>query len=112
MKLMHENSGMALRIAALAIALPLVLGGCSTVKQWMSKDDDDDTPARLPGERSQVLSTQSEIVIDPALASVEYRKVEPVENINWQQRGGNTSNAIGALKISGFKDKDDGKIGE
>lgn len=112
MKFRHEKRWMASRLATLAIALPLALGGCSTIKEWVSKSDEEDAPARLPGERAQVLSTQSEIVVDPALASVEYRKVQPVENINWPQRGGNTSNAIGALKISGFDDKDDGQIGE
>lgn len=98
----------ALRAAAFAL-LALSLSACDTVKGWMG--DEDEAPARLPGERMRVLSTQTELEADPALAQVQYRLMEPVENLTWPQRGANASNAVGALRVSGFKEADSATIG-
>lgn len=95
---------------AILVALAFLLGACGGLGNW-GDDEDDDTPARLPGERMRVLSVQSDIVIDPALKSVEFQPVNAMENISWPQRGMAASNAVGALKISGFKKKDSARIG-
>lgn len=93
------------------MALLLVLGGCSTVKDWI-KEDDDEGPARLPGDRMRVLGVKDDIAVDEALKGVEYRSVPAIANISWPQRGANAANAIGSLKAGGFDDKDSATIGE
>lgn len=98
--------------AIAVLSILLALGACSTVKDWTGMgEDEEETPARLPGERMRVLGTQTDIPIDSALASVAYRPAKPQENLSWAQRGANASNAVGALKVSGFDDKDSATIG-
>lgn len=98
---------------ALVLMLAASLTACSTVKGWMGKDADEEEEnvPRLPGERLTVMSSQSELSIDPALAGVEFRPVPVLENQSWPQRGANPSNALGSVKVSGLKKKDSARIG-
>ena len=97
---------------ALLMLLAVSLAACSTVKGWTGKDEDEEkTPPRLPGERLTVMSSQSDIAIDPALEKVDFRAVKVLENQSWPQRGANPSNALGAVKVSGLKPKDSARIG-
>lgn len=98
---------------ALVVALAVSLAACSTVKGWMGKDggDEEDAAPRLPGERLTVMSSQSDIAVDPALAKVEFRPARVLENRSWPQRGAHPSNALGAVKVSGLKVKESARIG-
>lgn len=96
---------------AMVTALALTLGACSTIGGWMGKDEEEE-PVRLPGERLTVLSGQGDIAVDPALAKVDFRPVPVMENTSWPQRGANASNALGALRSTGFDSKDSARIGE
>ncbi|MCH2548232.1 MAG: PQQ-binding-like beta-propeller repeat protein [Alphaproteobacteria bacterium] len=98
------------RYAALCM-IALMLTACSTAKEWMESSDDD-SPARLPGERLRVMSTQSDIVVAADMATVEYRGVAPQNNVSWPQRGSTASNAVGALQIKGFETRQSAEIGE
>ena len=53
MKFRHEKRWMSSRLAILAVAIPIALSGCGTIKEWVSKSEEEDAPARLPGERAQ-----------------------------------------------------------
>jgi outer membrane protein assembly factor BamB len=92
------------------LVMLMTLSGCSTIKDFIG-DEDDEGPARLPGDRMRVLGTQDEVVVDEALKTVEYRSVPAIANLSWPQRGANAANAIGALKANGFDEKDHATIG-
>lgn len=85
---------------------------------WMKGDfggdsDDEEVTGRLPGERYAVLSTAGTAVqVDASLSNVPVSLPSVLRNVSWPQRGGNASNAVGALEIMGWKEADSAEIGK
>jgi outer membrane protein assembly factor BamB len=76
----------------IALAAASLLGGCGVFKSSKPK-----TPTI--GERIPVLSAESRIEVDPALADVAIT-LPPVEaNADWAQPGGNASKSMGHLAL-------------
>jgi len=79
------------RVALLALAA-LSLSGCSIFKKGAPK-----TP--VVGERVPVLTTEQDVVVDPATAALPMSLPQPVANTEWAQAGGNPSKSMGHLAI-------------
>ena len=79
------------RLALLAFAA-LSAGGCSIFKKGAPK-----TP--VLGERISVLSTEQDVIVDPATAALPMALPDPVANTEWAQAGGNPSKSMGHLAI-------------
>ncbi len=79
--------------ASIALALALTLGGCSIFK---GKDG-----PRTPtvGTRVAILASQSDIVVDPAIAGLEVILPEVTANADWAQPGGNAAKSLGHVAL-------------
>lgn len=84
-----SNSGVK---TALLIAAALAAGGCSLLKKSAPK-----TPTI--GERVPVLTTELDVVVDPATASLPMALPEPIANAEWTQSGGNASKSMGHVAL-------------
>ena len=80
-----------LRIAIL-IAAAVAASGCGLFKRSKAS-----TP--VVGERIAVLTTESDVEIDPATAAVQMTLPAPVANSEWTQSGGNASKAMGHVAL-------------
>src|SRR5688500_4542472 len=80
-----------LRIAIL-IAAAVAASGCGLFKRSKAS-----TP--VVGERIAVLTTESDVEIDPATAAVQMTLTAPVANSEWTQSGGNASKAMGHVAL-------------
>lgn len=88
-----------LATALLASALALSLGACETLGIGGGDDDEDETPT--VGNRVPILSRiATEIVADPALASVAVVVPPAQVNANWAQTGGNAAKVAGHVALS------------
>ena len=76
----------------IALAAASLLGGCGVFKSSKPK-----TPTI--GERIPVLSAESRIEIDPALADVAITLPPAEANTDWTQPGGNASKSMGHLAL-------------
>jgi len=79
------------RVALLAFAA-LSASGCSIFKKGAPK-----TP--VVGERVDVLTTEQDVVVDPATAQLPLSLPEPIANTEWAQAGGNATKSMGHLAI-------------
>ena len=82
-----RNFGIAVLIAA-AIAS----SGCGVFKKGKPK-----TP--VLGERIPVLTTESDVQVDPATQALPFSLPAAVENTAWAESGGNASNSMGHLAL-------------
>ncbi len=83
----HKN----LRLAVL-IAAALAAGGCSLINKSKPK-----TP--VLGERIPVLTTESDVQVDPATAALPMALPAEIANTEWAQPGGNASKSMGHLAL-------------
>jgi outer membrane protein assembly factor BamB len=83
----HKN----LRLAVL-IAAALAAGGCSLINKSKPK-----TP--VLGERIPVLTTESDVQVDPAMAALPMALPAEIANTEWAQPGGNASKSMGHLAL-------------
>ena len=79
---------------AFLIGAALAASGCSIFKK--SKPS---TP--VVGERIAVLTTESDVEIDPATAAIPMTLPSPVDNSEWSQPGGNAAKAMGHVALGG-----------
>jgi len=79
------------RVTVLAIALAAA-SGCNVLRK---------SPTKTPvlGERIAVLTTESEVNIDPGTAALPMTLPAPVLNTEWAQAGGNASKSVGHLQL-------------
>ncbi len=94
-------SGRALRIAALALILPVA--GCTSVSGVADSVTSlfEEEEERLPGERIPVVSPGATSSIASVEAARPVSVSDPQTNEVWTQPGGNASNAPGHLAFSG-----------
>ncbi|TDI64550.1 MAG: pyrrolo-quinoline quinone [Alphaproteobacteria bacterium] len=93
-----------LRLAAIAIAVPLMLAGClpslsdlNPLNLIAGNDEEDED--RLQGERISVLSLEQTLEVDPDLADIEVALPPPYVNDSWPQPGGYATHAMHHLQI-------------
>jgi len=79
------------RIAVLMIAAAMA-SGCSILKKGKPK-----TP--VLGERIAVLTSESDVVVDPETAARPFSLPEAVANTEWSQPGGNAAKSMGQLAL-------------
>lgn len=79
------------RIAVLAFAA-MAASGCGIFKKGAPK-----TP--VLGERVAVLTTENDVAVDPATASLPMVLPAPVANSEWAQSGGNASKSMGHVVL-------------
>ena len=79
------------RLALLAFAA-LSASGCGIFKKGAPK-----TP--VVGQRVPVLTTEQDVVVDPATAALPMSLPEPVANNQWAQSGGNATKSMGHLAL-------------
>ena len=79
------------RVALLAFAA-LSASGCSIFKKGTPK-----TP--VVGERVDVLTTEQDVVVDPATSQLSLSLPEPIANTEWAQAGGNATKSMGHLAL-------------
>ena len=79
------------RIAVLLIAA-MAASGCGILKKGTPK-----TP--VLGQRVAVLTTENDIVADPATAAIPMVLPAPVANTEWGQSGGNASKSMGHVAL-------------
>ncbi|GGD47034.1 outer membrane protein assembly factor BamB [Aurantiacibacter arachoides] len=93
-------NGFPLAPRLMACALALSLGGCQTLDIFGGGDDDtEETPT--VGNRQPILSRiATEIVADPALASVAVVVPPAQTNATWEQTGGNAAKVAGHVTLS------------
>jgi outer membrane protein assembly factor BamB len=77
---------------ALMIAAALAAGGCGILKKATPK-----TP--VLGNRIPVLTSEADVVLDPAAAALPMTLPAPVANTQWAQSGGNASKSMGHLAL-------------
>ncbi len=76
----------------IALAAASILGGCGVFNSTKPK-----TPTI--GQRIPVLTAETRIEVDPALADVAIALPPPQENADWTQPGGNPSKSMGHLAL-------------
>jgi len=76
------------------IAATFAAGGCSILNKKKPS-----TP--VLGDRIAVLSSESDVEIDPATAALPINLPPPVANTEWTQSGGNSSKSMGQLALGG-----------
>jgi outer membrane protein assembly factor BamB len=86
-----EKLRMRKRIAVLMIAAAMA-SGCSLLKKGKPK-----TP--VLGERIAVLTSESDVVVDPETAARPFALPEAVANTEWSQPGGNAPKSMGHLAL-------------
>jgi outer membrane protein assembly factor BamB len=77
----------------LSLTALAILGGCGI----LGGKDKKTTPT--VGQRIAVLSTNTSVEVDPALADVPIVLPEPQTNADWAQRGGNASKSVGHVAV-------------
>ena len=77
----------------LSLAAVSLLGGCGI----FGGKDKPTTPTI--GQRIPVLSSQTSVEVDPALADVQIVLPEPQANTDWAQRGGNAAKSMGHVAL-------------
>jgi len=77
---------------AVLIAVSLASSGCGIFKKGKPK-----TP--VLGERIPVLTTESDVQVDPATQALPFSLPAAVENSAWAESGGNASNSMGHLAL-------------
>ena len=76
------------------VAAALGAGGCSILKR--------STPSTpVLGERVAVLTSEVDVVVDPATAALPMSLPAPVVNAEWAQSGGNASKSVGHVALGG-----------
>lgn len=80
-----------LKVAVL-IAAALAASGCNPFKRGTPK-----TP--VVGERIAVLTTESDVAVDPTTAALPMTLPVPVANSDWSQSGGNASKSLGHVEL-------------
>jgi outer membrane protein assembly factor BamB len=80
------------RIAVMMAAL-LAVSGCSVFK----KSSGPKTP--VLGQRIAVLTSESDVQVDPATAALPMNLPQPVANTDWTQSGGNAAKSMGQLGL-------------
>jgi outer membrane protein assembly factor BamB len=80
-----------LRLAVL-VAAAIAASGCSVFKHKKAA-----TP--VLGERIAVLTTESDVQVDPATASLAMSLPAPIVNNAWSQSGGNAAKAMGHVQL-------------
>ena len=84
-------------VRGLAIAAAvLVLGGCSDVRAFLERAQED----ILPGERFSVLTLEKSVEADPRLAEIVLQLPRPYLNVEWPQAGGHASHAMHHLALA------------
>jgi outer membrane protein assembly factor BamB len=81
--------------AVATLSLTVFLAGCG-LPDWMGKVPD----PPLPGERISIMSLQSVLKADPALADLDVRLPRPYVNAEWPQTGGHATHAMHHLAVS------------
>lgn len=84
---------MTFRTTLAILLAATVLGGCSLFE----KNGSDATPTL--GDRKSILTTESDLELDPALASVAVTLPAETANTEWSQDGGNASKALGHVAL-------------
>ena len=79
---------------ALMVAATFAAGGCGIINKKKPS-----TP--VLGERIAVLSSESGVEVDPALAAQPINLPPAVANTEWSQSGGNASKSMGQLALAG-----------
>ena len=77
---------------AILIAAAVAMSGCNLFRRGTPS-----TP--VLGERIAVLTTETDVVVDPAVAALPMTLPAPVVNEQWAQSGGNASKAMGHLAL-------------
>ncbi|HVL77689.1 MAG TPA: PQQ-binding-like beta-propeller repeat protein [Sphingomicrobium sp.] len=79
------------RVAVLMIALAAT-SACGVIRK---------APPKTPvlGERVAVLTTESEVEVDPATAALPMVLPAPVANVEWAQAGGNAAKSVGHVEL-------------
>jgi outer membrane protein assembly factor BamB len=78
---------------ALMIAFALGLGGCGILKKGKGPS----TP--VLGQRIDVLTSESDVQVDPATAALPMSLPQPVANSDWTQSGGNAAKSMGQVAL-------------
>ena len=84
----------SIRIAVM-IAAALAASGCGVFKKGKTST----TP--VLGQRIAVLTSESDVEVDPATAALPMTLPQPVANTDWNQSGGNASKSMGQLALGG-----------
>jgi outer membrane protein assembly factor BamB len=100
---MRERAPMGPALAARMglLAMLAMVSGCSGLIDMVSGLFEDTNKEKLKGERVSVLSMDSRLEPDPALAAVAVRLPRPVINEDWPQAGGYPSHAMQHLALDG-----------
>lgn len=85
MKLLHSK-------IAILTAAAVAVSGCSVFNKKTPK-----TP--ILGERVSILTTESEVTVDPATAAIAVNLPPATRNSQWAQSGGNASKSMGHLEL-------------
>src|SRR3954464_2744077 len=91
----------AVRFCLVLAAASLLLGGCSVFDEVGSWFASSGKKSNLRGVRIPVMSLDSELKIDPALAKEPMLLPPPYTNPDWPQPGGYASNALYHLAAPG-----------
>ncbi|HWJ59754.1 MAG TPA: PQQ-binding-like beta-propeller repeat protein [Sphingomicrobium sp.] len=84
----------SIRIAVM-IAAALAASGCGVFKKGKTST----TP--VLGQRIAVLTSESDVEVDPATAALPMTLPQPIANTDWNQSGGNASKSMGQLALGG-----------
>ncbi len=79
------------RVALMMIALAAT-SACGIIRKAAPK-----TP--VLGERVAVLTTESEVAVDPATAALPMALPAPIANVEWAMAGGNAAKSVGHLEL-------------
>lgn len=77
---------------AVALAILLTLGGCGIFRSSKPK-------SAVLGERVAILTSESGVEVDPAIADVQVQLPAAVANDAWAQPGGNAAKSMGHLAL-------------
>ena len=80
--------------AAILIAAAIATSSCG-----LFRGSKKSTP--VIGERIAVLTTETDVVVDPATAALPMTLPPPIANAEWAQPGGNASKAMGHVALGG-----------
>jgi outer membrane protein assembly factor BamB len=78
---------------AILTAAAVAVSGCSVFNKRTPK-----TP--ILGERVAVLTTESEVAVDPEAAAIPINLPPATQNIDWAQSGGTASKSVGHLELA------------
>ena len=89
------------RFLLVTLAVSLLLGGCSVIDEVGSWFDSSGKKSNLRGVRIPVMSLDTDLKPDPALAGTPVLLPAPFRNPDWPQPGGYASNAMYHLAAPG-----------